>query len=91
MKFTCIIGSSITKLRLFFYKVSFIINTLFLPPCEMLCASHIKHFLKALELFMHAVIQLVTIQNDILAVHPSRGKKTSFIFLFGKTLQICCF
>jgi hypothetical protein len=47
-------GTSFTKLRTFFYKVFFIINTLSLTLHEMLYAQHMKLFTKALELFVHA-------------------------------------
>jgi len=61
MKFTYIMGTSFTKLRTFFYKVFFIINTLSSTLHEMLYSRHIKLFAEALELFMHTVFQLTVI------------------------------
>jgi len=54
-------GTSFTKLRTFFYKVFFIINTLSSALHEMLYAHHIKLFTEALELFMHIAFQLTVI------------------------------
>ena len=59
MKFMYIMATSFTKLRLFCYKVFFIIKTLFLPLYEMLYASCMKRFAEVSELFMHAVLELV--------------------------------
>jgi peptide subunit release factor 1 (eRF1) len=59
MKFTCIIGTSFTKLRLFFHKVSFIINKPLPPSREKLYAGDIEIFAEALELFTHVVFYLV--------------------------------
>jgi hypothetical protein len=61
MKFTYIMGASITKLRLFFHTVFFIINTLFPPMRETLYDHCVKLFAEALEHFTHAVFQLVVI------------------------------
>jgi len=75
MKFTYIIGALCTKLRLLFHKVSFIISTLFsmfiistffFPPLRgVLYNGHVKLFAEALELFMHAVLQLVVICKTV--------------------------
>jgi hypothetical protein len=59
MKFTYIVGTSFTKLRLFFYKASFIINTLLPPLREALYAGRVKLFAEASELFTHSVFQVV--------------------------------
>jgi hypothetical protein len=52
-------GITFTKLKLFFHNVSFNINTLFPPLPEMVYASYVKPFAEALELFRHAVFQLI--------------------------------
>jgi hypothetical protein len=59
MKFAYNMGTSFTKLRLFFHNVSFIIDTLFPPLHEMLYGGHVNPLAKASELFTHAVFQLV--------------------------------
>lgn len=59
MKFMYSMGTSLAELRLFFHKVSFIINTLFPLLCEMLYAGCMKLFAEASELFTHAVFQPV--------------------------------
>jgi hypothetical protein len=56
-------GTSFTKLRLFFHKVSFIINILPPPLREMLNAGRVKLFAEASELFTHAVFQLVVVRK----------------------------
>jgi hypothetical protein len=55
-------GTSFSKRRLFFHKVS-IIKTLFPPLCETLYAGRVKLFAEASELFTHAVFQLVVIRK----------------------------
>jgi hypothetical protein len=58
-KFTYILGACFTNLRLFFYKVSFVITT-FLPPlCEILYAGRVNLFAEASELFTYAVFQFI--------------------------------
>ena len=47
-KFTHIMGTSFTKLRLLLHKVPFIINKLYPPLHEMLYAGHIQLFAEAL-------------------------------------------
>jgi hypothetical protein len=42
-------GTFFANLILFFRKVSFIINTLFTPLCEMLYAGRLKLFAEALQ------------------------------------------
>jgi hypothetical protein len=59
IKFIHAKGISFKKLRLFFHKVSFTINTLFLPLWEMLHTSLVKLFAEESELFMCAVFQLI--------------------------------
>jgi hypothetical protein len=59
IKFTYITDTQFTKLRLFFHKVSFIINTVFPPLHEMLYADHGKLFAEASKISMHTVFQLV--------------------------------
>jgi hypothetical protein len=56
-------GTSFTKLRLFSHKISFIINTLFPPLCEMLYASRVKLFAEASELFVQAVLQVIVVRK----------------------------
>jgi hypothetical protein len=73
MKFTYIMGTSFTKLRLFFHKVLFIINTLFQPLCEVLYTSHIKLFAEASKLFTHAVFQLIVIHKMASLEYMLRG------------------
>jgi hypothetical protein len=68
-----IVSTSITKLQLVFHKV-FIINMLFPPLHETLCASRIKLFAEALELITQAVFQHCS-QNGVLRVHPAGGQK----------------
>jgi len=46
MKFTHVMGVSFKKLRLFFHRVSVIINTVFLPLCALLYAGHENSLLK---------------------------------------------
>lgn len=75
MKYTDIIGTLCTKLRLFFHEVSFVISTLFPPLHEVLYTGHVKLFAKASELFMHAVLQLVIIHKTVFGVHPSGGQR----------------
>jgi hypothetical protein len=58
MKFTKTMSTYFTKLRLFFHKVSFIINTPFPPLREMPGGSHVQLFAEVSELFTHAVFQL---------------------------------
>ena len=53
MKFTYIMGAFLTKFKLLFHQVSFIINTLFPPLHQMLYAGHIKLFGDTSELFTH--------------------------------------
>ena len=52
-------GTSFKGLRLFFRKVSFIINKSFPFSHETLCAGHIKLFAAASVILPHAVFQLV--------------------------------
>lgn len=52
-------GTSLTKLKLFFPKVS-IMNTLFSALLYRLYASCIKLFVEASELFVHAVFWLLS-------------------------------
>jgi hypothetical protein len=53
--------TSFAKLRTFFYKVFFIINTLSATLHETLYARHIKLFTEELKLFMHTAFQLTVI------------------------------
>jgi hypothetical protein len=57
------LGYAFTKFRLFFHKVSFIINTPFPPLQEMLYASCIKLLAETPEFFTHAVFQLVIVHK----------------------------
>jgi hypothetical protein len=52
-------GISLTKQRLFFHKVTFIINTISPLVHGTLYAGRVKFFAEASELFMNAVFQLV--------------------------------
>ena len=52
-------GTFFTKLKLFFHKVSFIINTLFPPFQEMLYAGHLKLYAEVSEHLTHALFQLI--------------------------------
>jgi hypothetical protein len=74
MKFTYIVGTHFTKLRLFFHKVCFI-NTLFPPLSKMLCAGHAKFFAVVSVLFTDVVFQSLLSANDILRSHPSGEQK----------------
>ena len=66
MKFTCTMGTSFTKLRLFFHQVSFVINILSLPSHETLFAGHINLFSEA-----YCISAYHNLQNSILKVHLS--------------------
>jgi hypothetical protein len=48
-------GTSFTKLRVFFHKVSSIVNTVFSTFRETLFARHVKLFSEVSELFFHSV------------------------------------
>jgi hypothetical protein len=54
-------GTPLTKLRLFFCKAFFNINTIFPRLRETLYAGRVKLFAEAFELFMHAVFQLIVV------------------------------
>jgi hypothetical protein len=74
MKFTYLMGTSSTPLKLFFHKFSFVINTLFPPWRDMLCAGRVKLFSETSVLFARAVFQLVIVRkNGVLGVHTSWG------------------
>jgi hypothetical protein len=69
-------GTTFKKLRLFFHKVFFIINTLFPPLRVTVYAGRLKLFAGASELFPHAACQLVIVRkNGVLGEHPSGGQK----------------
>jgi hypothetical protein len=63
MKLTYNIGTSFTKLRLFFHKVYFFINTIFPPLSQTLYAGRVKLFAEASELVTHAVFRLVVVRK----------------------------
>jgi hypothetical protein len=63
MKFTHIMGTSFTKLRLFFNKVFYTINTFFPPLRETLYAGRVKRFAEASKFSTHAVFQLVVVRK----------------------------
>jgi hypothetical protein len=65
MKFTYIVGRSFTKLRLFFHEISFAIKTRLPHLPETLYAGRLKLFAEALELFVHAVFQLVVVHKTV--------------------------
>jgi hypothetical protein len=75
MKFMCIMGTSFTKWRLFFHKISFNIITLFPTLCETLYAGYIKLFAEALELFMRTVFQFVVICKTVSSECVLQGAK----------------
>jgi len=52
-----IIGTSFTKLGLFFHKLFFVINIVFPPLYETLYADRVKLFAEASKFLMHAVIR----------------------------------
>jgi hypothetical protein len=56
-------GTLFTKLRLFFHKVSFTINTLFPPLRQTLYAGRVKLFAEASVLVTHAVFQLIVVRK----------------------------
>jgi hypothetical protein len=65
MKFTCIKGISVRKLRLFLHKISFIINTIFPPLHARLYAGYIKLFAAvSRQLFTHIVFEHLIQQNS---------------------------
>jgi hypothetical protein len=71
-------STSSTPLKLFFYEVSFVINTYFSPLPETLCAGRVKLFGEVSELFTHAVSQLVivdkTASSECILQGPKRWK-----------------
>jgi hypothetical protein len=75
MKFTHIIGTSFKKLRLFFHKVFFVINTRFPPLHEMPHASSVKFSATASKLLTHHVSAHCNLQNGVLGVHILGAKK----------------
>lgn len=70
MKYTYVMSTAFTKLRLFFPQILLSYQQTFPPLCETLLAGCVKVFAEALELFTHAVFQLVT----ELGVYPSRDQ-----------------
>jgi hypothetical protein len=66
------LGTSFTKLRLFFHKISFITKTFFPALRDTMYACHRKLFVEASGLLRHAVFRP---QSAILGVHPSVGQK----------------
>jgi len=60
MKYTNVMCTSFTKLRLFMLRVSSI-NTLFPSFHELLHATHVKFLAKVSQLLMHTVVQLIII------------------------------
>lgn len=77
IKFTFNVGTSFSRLWLFFYQVFFIINTLFRPLLETLYTGPVKLFPEAPELFTHARWILARRQpkNGVLGVHTSQGQE----------------
>ena len=75
MKFTKAMGTYFTKLRLFFHKVSFVINTTFAPLHEMPGGSHVQLFAEVSELFTHAVFQLDIIHKIASLEYILQGTK----------------
>ena len=67
MKFTSIMHTSYTKMRLFFHQVSFIINTLFPSLRQTLYADGVKLSAAASKLFAHAVLQLCVVHKLMLS------------------------
>lgn len=65
MKFTHIMGTVFTKLKLFFHNITFIINTLFPPLSETVNASYIGVF------HAHSASPSRLLQKDLLRVHSS--------------------
>jgi len=53
--FTYTLSTSFTELRLFFHKISYINNTVFLTFCETVYAGSLKLFAEASEIFTHVV------------------------------------
>jgi hypothetical protein len=58
-------GNFFTKLRLFFSKVLFIINTIFSPLPETLLAGCGELFAEASEFIMYALLQLVVLGTAV--------------------------
>ena len=69
------VGTDFTKLRLFFHKFPFIMNTISVPLCVTLYAGTVKLFAEASEPFIHAVSAPRRLQNGVLGVHPSGTKR----------------
>ena len=75
MKFTYIMGTSFTKLRLYFHEVSFIIHTLSTFVWDAVCWLH-NTLCRSVDSF-HAccVSAQLHLLNDVLRLHPSGGQK----------------
>jgi len=61
MKFKYTMGTSFTKLSLFFHKPLFIINTIFRLLPEVPYTCHVNLFTEASELFMHTIFELIVV------------------------------
>ena len=70
----------------YFYTVSFIINTLFPPLCNMSCVKHDKSLLKHAALHVHCISIHCSPQNGILRLHPSGGQKDGSQKYYIKTV-----
>jgi hypothetical protein len=68
-------GTSFTKLILFVHKVSIIINKLFLPLREMLCAGKRKLCVEGSEIITPFVFQPVSRSAKASSKHPLQGAK----------------
>jgi len=69
-------GTFFAKLRLILHEVSFSTNTIFRLLRETLNAGRVKLFAEALELFTHAVFQLVVVRKTAhLGGHTAAGQK----------------
>jgi len=67
-------GTSFSKLRLFFHKVS-IINTFFPPLCKKFYASCVKLHTEIGALHACCISVHHYAQNSFLGVHPTGGQK----------------
>lgn len=67
MKITYIMGTALTKWRLFFPQTLLSYQQTFPPLCETLCAGCVKVFAEALELFTRAVFQVVIVDKTAIS------------------------
>jgi hypothetical protein len=80
-----ITATPFTALRLFFHKVSFIIDTLFPPTREKLHASHVEPSAEASGRYTHALLQLVVV---VVVVLIRKTASSECIFQGAKNMEV---